>query len=275
MIAARIELLALIVVAPAVFLIADHRFGKGCKPKAARWAKRGDLKPLRVSGPKRGRVILGRFEGSLIAAEDRASTVVMGPTQLAGKSSRVVIPAILEWDGPVLTTSIKRDTLDATLSRRQELGEVKVFDPLGRTGIPTATWSPVAAAASWTQAREVAGLRRGLLEADGPAGPVGQLGISEKTLHRAKNKLEIRVSKAGYQGAWSWSLKDASKDRQAGLATFEDQAGGHLWKHPVENGRPGSRTSKDGHPRDSGHLGRETDKSGTLRAYNDGEETES
>ena len=103
-----------------------------------------------------GRVVLGRFEGSLIAAEDRASTLVMGPTQLAGKSSRVVIPAILEWDGPVLTTSIKRDTLDATLPRRQELGEVKVFDPLGRTGIPTATWSPVAAAASWTQAREVA-----------------------------------------------------------------------------------------------------------------------
>ncbi len=101
-------------------------------------------------------MILGRFDRSLIAAEDRASTLVMGPTQLAGKSSRVVIPTILEWDGPVLTTSIKRDTLDASLPRRQELGEVKVFDPLGRTGIPTATWSPVAASASWTQAREVA-----------------------------------------------------------------------------------------------------------------------
>ncbi len=154
--APRIELLALIAVALALFLIIDHRFGKGRKPKAAHWARRGDLKSLRVSGPQPGRVILGRFEGALIAAEDRASTLVMGPTQLAGKSSRLVIPAILEWDGPVLTTSIKRDTLDATLPRRRELGEVKVFDPLARTGIPTATWSPVAAAASWTQAREVA-----------------------------------------------------------------------------------------------------------------------
>ncbi|MGB0094954.1 MAG: hypothetical protein WBP81_20770, partial [Solirubrobacteraceae bacterium] len=63
---ARIELLALIAVALAVFLILDHRFGRGRKPKAAHWAKRRDLKGLCVSGPKRGRVILGRFEGSLI-----------------------------------------------------------------------------------------------------------------------------------------------------------------------------------------------------------------
>ena len=32
---ARIELLALIAVALAVFLIVDHRFGKGRRPKAA------------------------------------------------------------------------------------------------------------------------------------------------------------------------------------------------------------------------------------------------
>ncbi|MGB0092915.1 MAG: AAA family ATPase, partial [Solirubrobacteraceae bacterium] len=62
--------------------------------------------------------------------------------------------------------------------------------------------------------------------ADGPRPSVevkeaaAQARISEKTLHRAKNKLEIRVSKAGYQGAWSWSLNDASKDGQAGLASF-------------------------------------------------------
>ena len=100
--------------------------------------------------------MLGRFNGSLIAAGDRASTLVMSPTQVAGKSSRVVVPALLEWEGPVLTTSIKRDVVDATLPRRQELGQVKVFDQLGRTGMATASWSPVAASATWTQAREVA-----------------------------------------------------------------------------------------------------------------------
>ena len=152
----RVVLLAAIAAALVIFWLWDKRTWRPNKPNAARWAKRGDLAALRVRGPKPGRVVLGRFEGALIAADDRASTLAMGPTQLAGKSSRLVIPALLEWEGPVLTTSIKRDTLDATLARRQELGEVKVFDPLGRTGMATATWSPIAAASTWTQAREVA-----------------------------------------------------------------------------------------------------------------------
>ena len=152
-----LDVVLLVAVIAAVFVAEKALLNRDRnKPKAARWAKRRDLAELRVSGPRKGRVTLGRFESSLIAAGDRASTVVMGPTQLAGKSSRVVIPAILEWDGPVLTTSIKRDTIDATLARRQGLGAVKVFDPLGRTGMQTATWSPVAASATWTQAREVA-----------------------------------------------------------------------------------------------------------------------
>jgi len=130
--------------------------GRSKAPKGARWATGRDLASLRVRGAEPGRLVPGRFGGSLIAAGERASTLVMGPTQVAGKSSRVVIPALLEWGGPVLTTSIKRDVVDATLARRQQLGEVKVFDPLGRTGMATASWSPVAASATWTQAREVA-----------------------------------------------------------------------------------------------------------------------
>ena len=114
--------------------------------------------------------------------------------------------------------------------------------------------------------------------ADGPSPSVevkdaaAEAGISEKTLYRAKNKLAIRVSKAGYQGAWSWSLNDASKDSQAGLGTFDDQRVGHLWKHSVGTGDPGSHASKDGHSRESDHLGAETDTWGTFRAYNDGGE---
>ncbi len=57
-----------------------------------------------------------------------------------------------------------------------------------------------------------------------------QAGISEKTLYRAKKKLEIKVSKAGYQGAWSWSLNDASKDGQAEMTTLADQSADHLWQ---------------------------------------------
>jgi hypothetical protein len=99
--------------------------------EAARWASGRDLASLRVKSPERGQVNLGRHDGRLIAASDRASTLVMDPTQVAGKSSRIVIPALLEGDGPVLTTSIKRGVVDAMLRRGRELGEVKVFDPLG------------------------------------------------------------------------------------------------------------------------------------------------
>ena len=155
--AQHLALWALAGVAIAAVLALD-RWDRGRKnPKAARWASRRDLAALRVKAPTRGRVTLGRFSGALIAAEDRASTCVMGPTQLAGKSSRVVIPAILEWDGPVLTTSIKPDTLNATLAHRAAIGQVKIFDPLDRAGYGnTATWSPIAAASTWSEAREVA-----------------------------------------------------------------------------------------------------------------------
>jgi len=69
-------------------------------PKGAKWATRRDLASLHVRGPAQGRVVLGRFNGSLIAAGDWASTLVIGPTQVAGKSSRVVIPALWNGRGP-------------------------------------------------------------------------------------------------------------------------------------------------------------------------------
>jgi type IV secretion system protein VirD4 len=118
----RTVLLALILIALLLFLVYDRK-GKANTPRGARWATRKDVAPRRVRGPTPGRVILGRHDRRLIAADDRASTIVMGATQLAGKSSRIVIPAVLEWQGPLLTTSIKRDVLDATIRRREDLGE--------------------------------------------------------------------------------------------------------------------------------------------------------
>ena len=45
-------------------------------------------------------------------------------------------PAILEWQGNLVTTSIKPDVLRATCAHRASLGAVWVYDPLGLSGVP-------------------------------------------------------------------------------------------------------------------------------------------
>ena len=70
--------------------------------------------------PEPGRLILGRAEGRLVAAEPRQSAIVVGPTQ-TGKTTGFAIPAILEWQGPVVATSIKTDLLRETIAARSAI----------------------------------------------------------------------------------------------------------------------------------------------------------
>jgi type IV secretion system protein VirD4 len=125
------------------------------RKRAARWATRGDLAELRVRRPEPGRIILGRHGRALIAAEERVSVMVVGPTQ-SGKTTGLVVPAIREWHGPVLATSTKADVLLHTLPARSELGEARVFDPTGATSLSHAVWSPLTASTTWTGARRTA-----------------------------------------------------------------------------------------------------------------------
>jgi type IV secretion system protein VirD4 len=123
--------------------------------RAARFASRADLAPLRVRGPQAGRVILGAHRRALIAAEARASVLVVGPSQ-SGKTSGVVVPALLEWSGPALCTSIKSDVVRDTYVARERVGKVRVFDPTGATYVPHASWSPIAGSRTWEGARRMA-----------------------------------------------------------------------------------------------------------------------
>ncbi|MDP9027397.1 MAG: type IV secretory system conjugative DNA transfer family protein, partial [Actinomycetota bacterium] len=56
-----------------------------------------------------------------------------------GKTTTLVIPAILEAPGAVVTTSNKRDTVDATRDPRSQLGQVWIFDPQA-IALEDATW---------------------------------------------------------------------------------------------------------------------------------------
>ena len=66
--------------------------------------------------------------------------LLFGPSQ-SGKTTRL-IESVNAWTGPAVVSSVKTDLMRATLERRRAIGEVKVFDPIGISGMPCATWSP-------------------------------------------------------------------------------------------------------------------------------------
>lgn len=123
--------------------------------RGARWAPRRDLRALRVAAAQPGRLTLGRTHGRLLAAEPRQSAIVIAPTQSL-KTTGLAVPALLEWHGPVLATSVKTDLVRATIARRRQLGNVLVFDPTETTGIPGAGWTPLSGCASWQGAQRTA-----------------------------------------------------------------------------------------------------------------------
>lgn len=153
-----IVIVGLVVVA-AASSVARLLGGSRNSPPAARWAQGSDLRGLRLRPVSLGsvpRVILGWSGRALIAAEERASVLVIAPPQ-SGKTTGLAIPAILEWPGPVLATSVKTDLLRETLARREQLGRVDVFDPAKATGEIGASWTPLGSCGSWHGAQRMAG----------------------------------------------------------------------------------------------------------------------
>jgi len=137
---------------PDVGSVGSHR-RRG--ENAARWARGRDLRTLRVRGPQRGRVTLGLASGRTVAGEERQSVIVIAPTQ-SMKTTGLAVPALLEWDGPVLATSVKTDLLRDTIAHRQTVGDVLVFDPVESTGLPAQGWSPLTGAGTWYGAQRTA-----------------------------------------------------------------------------------------------------------------------
>ena len=131
----------------------------------ARFATRRDLAPLVVDRPvPAGRFVLGRALGQLVATEDRhaapqprrrrrskmrrgdrGSVAVIGPSR-SGKTANV-IAGLLDWEGPAVVVSVKRDLIDATRAARERTGETRVFDPSGVSGIPPDDARPMDAVA--------------------------------------------------------------------------------------------------------------------------------
>ncbi|MEU1258938.1 type IV secretory system conjugative DNA transfer family protein [Streptomyces chartreusis] len=104
------------------------------------------------------RVAMGSTDGVIHRCEVLQPLIVFGP-QRSGKTTSVVIPAVLEWAGPSLVTSVRFDVIAATLEYRSSLGEVFIFDPAGLTesigrrfAAHCVGWSPLDSITVWDDA---------------------------------------------------------------------------------------------------------------------------
>lgn len=90
--------------------------------------------------------------GPTVTLEARSSLLVVGPTQ-AGKTSSLVLPALLRWSDAAVVTSVKGDVVRASVQWRRAIGEVQILEP-GRDG--GLTWNPLEGVTTLRHALRVA-----------------------------------------------------------------------------------------------------------------------
>lgn len=109
-------------------------------------SRAGTLRPsLTTPTPADVGYLLGSSRGTGVWASVEDSVLLIGPPR-SGKTLHVVVNAILDAPGAVVTTSTRPENLTATLrARRRHGGPVAVFDPQHLAeGIPAGLrWSPV------------------------------------------------------------------------------------------------------------------------------------
>lgn len=85
---------------------------------------------------------LGKSQGRDVWTSVEDSTVLIGPPR-SGKGFHIVINALLDAPGAVVTTSTRGDNVRAVWDARKRIGPVALFDPQGLTKLPsTLKWSP-------------------------------------------------------------------------------------------------------------------------------------
>jgi len=97
-----------------------------------------------------------RGVGTWVLADPESAVMVLGPPR-SGKTSAVMIPAVMGASGAVIATSTKPEVMRATAEVRSEVGQAWLFDPAASErrlpdGVRRLCWSPVAAASSWDEA---------------------------------------------------------------------------------------------------------------------------
>ena len=128
----------------------------------AHFATRHQIQELTKSKTDFQRLTLGflgssswRRSRTRITSPPRDSVLIVGPTQ-SGKTSSLVIPSILGWDGPVIAASVKDDLVVATQLFRKTRGPLGVLDPSSSQNLFPVRFDPVALSNSWERSRRIA-----------------------------------------------------------------------------------------------------------------------
>jgi type IV secretion system protein VirD4 len=132
----------------------------------SRWARARERKQLgRIAAAERlhgDGVVLGWHDGRLLQSPAEDNVLLFG-VQRSGKTSTVVVPTLLGWQGAVVATSTKEELVALTAQHRRGLGPVWVFAPLDRDhswmaalGLQPATWNPLDAVEDCASASELA-----------------------------------------------------------------------------------------------------------------------
>ncbi|MHB1571643.1 MAG: type IV secretory system conjugative DNA transfer family protein, partial [Solirubrobacteraceae bacterium] len=207
----------------------------------ARWAAGSELRPLhaprlclrltRAGGPGAfgrseklaGRLVLGRYRGRLLHAEQRHALVAFGPPQ-SGKSAGLAVPALLEWDGPAVASSIKTDLLACTEARRRALGRVFVFDPFALSGATASTWSPLGCARTWDGALEVAWRLAAAGELDQRGVEGGDFWAVAAEQRLAPLLFAAAATGAGMASVVRWAYGQGSRELDAAISEITGRA---------------------------------------------------
>ncbi|HEY8544454.1 MAG TPA: type IV secretory system conjugative DNA transfer family protein [Acidimicrobiales bacterium] len=110
-----------------------------------------DIRHLRPTRGARHQLVVGTAQKRRIVVHDLHSLMLVGPAH-SGKSSCVVVPALLEWEGPAIVASSKGHVVHETIGWRSHQGEVHVFDPNAVTPYARSGWSPLATCTTWAGA---------------------------------------------------------------------------------------------------------------------------
>ena len=100
------------------------------------------------------RVKLGRLQGKDVSARRYRPIIVLGP-QRSRKTTGLVIPTLLEWEGPAIVTSVRDDVVRGSIMERHKRGKTWIFEPTSRLfkgGSALTTWNPVAGCDQWDTA---------------------------------------------------------------------------------------------------------------------------
>lgn len=119
---------------------------RGSRPR--RWAKPRDVVDLSNAHRNDGRFSLGTLDHQSLHSDSESHVAVIAPTR-SGKTTRCVIPWLLEHPGPAIVTSTKTDVLRATRAWRERQGTVTVWDPFGKE---SGCWTPLSGCADWQHA---------------------------------------------------------------------------------------------------------------------------